>query len=186
MHLLSADSVKSSRRSRFESEALVVDRPRRDGDTLVGHAGRPEQKSPMNPLLALNELGQFVWLDHISRSLITGGGLQRLIGEDGLGGVTSNPTIFDKAIAGSADSDVAMHRALDADRNLSNRALAERLIVEDIQLAADVLRPVYDHSDGANGFVSLEVSPGSAADHDGCVSRVSKPSPPRSISWLRP
>jgi transaldolase len=118
----------------------------------------------MNPLLALNERGQFVWLDHISRSLITGGGLQRLIGDDGLGGVTSNPTIFDKAIAGSADYDATLHHALDADRNLSNRALAERLIVEDIQLAADVLRPVYDHSDGANGFVSLEVSPGSAHD----------------------
>jgi transaldolase len=118
----------------------------------------------MNPLLALNELGQFVWLDHISRSLITGGGLQRLIDEDGLGGITSNPTIFDKAIAGSADYDGALLRALDADRNLSNRALAERLIVEDIQLAADVLRPVYDRSDGGNGFVSIEVSPGSAHD----------------------
>ena len=96
----------------------------------------------MNPLLALNERGQFVWLDHISRSLITSGGLQRLIDEDGLGGITSNPTIFDKAIAGSADYDAALHRALDADPTLSNRALAERLIVEDIQLAADVLRPV--------------------------------------------
>ena len=118
----------------------------------------------MNPLLGLNQRGQFVWLDHISRSLIRGGGLQRLIDEDGLGGVTSNPTIFDKAIAGSTDYDAGLHRALDADRNMSNRALAERLIVEDIQLAADVLRPVYDHSEGANGFVSLEVSPGSAHD----------------------
>ena len=71
----------------------------------------------MNPLLALNQRGQFVWLDHISRSLITGGGLQRLIDEDGLGGVTSNPTIFDKAIAGSTDYDAGLHRALDADRN---------------------------------------------------------------------
>jgi transaldolase len=118
----------------------------------------------MNPLLALNERGQFVWLDHISRSLITGGGLQRLIDEDGLGGVTSNPTIFDKAIAGGSDYDAGLHRALDAESNVSNRVLAERLIVEDIQLAADVLRPVYDHSDGANGLVSLEVSPGSAHD----------------------
>ena len=118
----------------------------------------------MNPFLALNENGQFVWLDYISRSLITGGGLQRLIDQDGLGGLTSNPTIFDKAITGSADYDAALYRALDADPSLSNRALAERLIVEDIQLAADVLRPVYDDSDGANGFVSLEVSPGSAHD----------------------
>jgi transaldolase len=118
----------------------------------------------MNPLLALNQCGQFVWLDHISRSLITDGGLQRLVEEDGLGGVTSNPTIFDKAIAGSTSYDAALHRALDSDRNISNQALAERLIIEDIQLASDVLRPVYDASDGANGFVSLEVSPGSAHD----------------------
>jgi transaldolase len=118
----------------------------------------------MNPFLALNERGQFVWLDHISRRLITGGGLQRLIDQDGLGGVTSNPTIFDKAIAGSVDYDAALHRTLEADPTLSNRALAERLIVEDIQMAADVLRPVYDHSGGGNGFVSLEVSPGSAHD----------------------
>ena len=118
----------------------------------------------MNPLLALNQHDQFVWLDHISRSLITRGVLQRLIKEDGLGGVTSNPTIFDKAIAGSADYDAGLHLALDSERHISNRALVERLIVEDIQLAADVLRPVYDRSDGANGFVSLEVSPASAHD----------------------
>jgi transaldolase len=118
----------------------------------------------MNPLLALNQRGQFVWLDHISRRLITGGGLQRLIEADGLGGVTSNPTIFDKAIAGSSDYDAALHRTLDADRNLSNRALAQRVMVEDVRLAADVLRAVYDDSDGANGFVSLEVSPASAHD----------------------
>ena len=131
-------------------------------------AGRTERVF-MNPLLGLNQRGQFVWLDHISRSLIRGGGLQRLIDEDGLGGVTSNPTIFDKAIAGSTDYDAGLHRALDAERNMSNRALAERLIVEDIQMAADVLRPVYDHSEGANGFVSLEVSPGSAHDTEATV-----------------
>ena len=96
----------------------------------------------MNPLLALNQRGQFVWLDDISRSLITGGGLQRLINEDGLGGVTSNPTIFQKAIGGSTDYDAALHRAVDADHGISDGALAERLLVEDIQLAADVLRPV--------------------------------------------
>lgn len=123
----------------------------------------------MNPLLALNQCGQFVWLDHISRSLITDGSLQRLVEEDGLGGVTSNPTIFDKAIAGSTSYDAALHRALDSDRNMSNQALAERLIIEDIQLAADVLRPVYDASDGTNGFVSLEVSPGSAHDTGAAV-----------------
>ena len=118
----------------------------------------------MNPLKALSQRGQFVWLDYISRSLITGGGLQRLIDEDGLGGVTSNPTIFHTAITESADYAAGMHRVLDAGPHVSNRAAAERLIAEDIQLAAEVLRPVYDGSDGANGFVSLEVSPGSAHD----------------------
>ena len=118
----------------------------------------------MNPLLELNQRGQFVWLDHISRSLITTGGLQRLIDEDGLGGVTSNPTIFENAIAARTDYDAGLHRALDAERSISDRALAERLIIEDIQMAADVLRPVYEHSQRATGFVSLEVSPGSAHD----------------------
>ena len=118
----------------------------------------------MNSLLALRQCGQSVWLDHISRSLITDGTLQRLIDEDGLAGITSNPTIFDKAIAGSGDYDEGLRRALEADRNVGNRALVERLIVEDIQAAADVLRPVYSDSDGLDGFVSLEVSPGSAHD----------------------
>ena len=90
------------------------------------------KKSFMNPLLGLNQRGQYVWLDHISRSLIRDDGLQRLIDEDGLGGVTSNPTIFEKAIAGSTDYDAGLHRALDAERDISNRALAERLIVEDV------------------------------------------------------
>jgi transaldolase len=118
----------------------------------------------MNPLRSLHQHGQSVWLDNISRGLITSGGLQKLIDDDGVSGMTSNPTIFDKAIAGSGDYDAALHHALESGRNLNARALAERLIVEDIQLAADVLRPVYDGSDGADGFVSLEVSPASAHD----------------------
>ena len=149
---------------------MVADRVATSVSPLDTNAGRTEIL--MNPLLALNERGQFVWLDHISRSLITGGGLQRLIDEDGLGGVTSNPTIFDKAVAGSADYDASLHRALDADSTLSNRALAERLIVEDIQLAADVLRPVYDDSDGANGFVSLKSRLGSATTREQRLSRL--------------
>ena len=98
------------------------------------------ERSLMNPLLALSQCGQFVWLDHISRRLITNGGLVQLIDQDGLDGVTSNPTIFDKAITGSTDYDAGVHRALEADRDINNRALAERLIVEDILLADDVLR----------------------------------------------
>jgi transaldolase len=141
----------------------------RGGATRIGGPfgapGRGVQRALrplMNPLLSLNQRGQFVWLDHISRRLITSGGLQRLVDEDGLGGVTSNPTLFQKAVAGTTDYDAALHRALGDDRSISDRVLSERLIVEDIQLAADVLRPVYDGSDGSNGFVSVEVSPGSA------------------------
>ena len=118
----------------------------------------------MNPLLGLRECGQAVWLDYISRGLITGGTLQRLIDEDGVAGMTSNPTIFDKAIESSTDYDSGLQRALESDRNADNRALVERLVVEDIQSAADMFRPLYRDSDGLNGFVSLEVSPASAHD----------------------
>ena len=123
----------------------------------------------MNPLRELNQHDQFVWLDHINRSLIRGGGLQRLVDEDGLGGVTSNPTLFAKAITGSSDYDGGLHHAVAREGDISNRALAERVIVEDIQAAADVLRRVYDQSEGANGFVSVEVSPGSARDTEATV-----------------
>jgi transaldolase len=123
----------------------------------------------MNPLLALRQCGQSIWLDHISRRLITGGTLQRLIDEDGLAGMTSNPTIFDKAIEGSGDYDAGLRRALESDGTASNHALVERLVVEDIQSAADVFRPLYRDSDGLNGFVSLEVSPGSAHDTEATI-----------------
>src|SRR5215210_857896 len=105
----------------------------------------------MNPLLALRQCGQSVWLDNISRRLITSGTLQRMIDEDGLAGITSNPTIFDNAIAGSGDYDAGLRRALESGRNADNRALVERLVVEDIQSAADVFHPVYRDSDGLNG-----------------------------------
>ena len=123
----------------------------------------------MNPLLALRQCGQSVWLDHISRGLMTGGTLQRLIDEDGLAGMTSNPTIFDKAIASSGDYDAGLQRALEADPKAGNGPLVERLVVEDIQSAADMFRPVYRDSDGLNGFVSLEVSPGSAHDTEATI-----------------
>jgi transaldolase len=118
----------------------------------------------MNPLPTLRQSGQYVWMDYLRRSLIVTGRLRRLIDEDGLGGVTSNPTIVARAITESTDYDAGLRRALDVNRDVSNRALAQRLVVEDIQLAADILRPVYDGTNGENGFVSLEVSPGVAHD----------------------
>jgi transaldolase/glucose-6-phosphate isomerase len=105
----------------------------------------------------LAKLGQSIWLDYIRRSLITSGELKRLV-DDGLGGITSNPAIFEKAITGSTDysdllSELQQHKDLDA------KALYERLAIRDIQDAADVLRTVYDRTNGRDGYVSLEVSP---------------------------
>jgi transaldolase/glucose-6-phosphate isomerase len=120
-----------------------------------------------NPLRALQVFGQSVWLDYIRRSLITSGELQRLIDEDGLRGVTSNPTIFEKAISGSSDYDDILEapgpRALDA------KSLYERLAVRDVQDAADALRPVYEQTSRRDGYVSLEVSPLLAADTGGTL-----------------
>jgi transaldolase len=118
----------------------------------------------MNPLLQLRAEGQSVWLDYIRRDMLQDGRLSRLVHEDGLRGVTSNPTIFEKAIGGSADYDRAIMTALDADPRVSAKRLFERLAIDDIQHAADVLRPVYDETDGADGFVSLEVAPDLAHD----------------------
>ena len=110
-----------------------------------------------SPLKELAKLGQSIWLDYIRRSLITSGELKRLV-DEGLGGVTSNPAIFEKAITGSDDyadqlAELQQHKDLDA------MTLYERLAVRDIQDAAGVLRPVYDRTHGRDGFVSLEVSP---------------------------
>jgi transaldolase len=118
----------------------------------------------VNPLLELNRCGQSVWLDNISRGLMTSGELQRLIARDGVSGVTSNPTIFAKALTGSSDYDDALERIVNGQPDISNAALAERLMIEDIQMAADVLRPVFDRTQGADGFVSLEVPPACSGD----------------------
>jgi transaldolase/glucose-6-phosphate isomerase len=110
-----------------------------------------------NPLRALQVFGQSVWLDYIRRSLITSGELRRAIDEDGLRGVTSNPTIFEKVVTGSSDYRAAIERP-DA-RTLDPKALYEQLAVDDIRDAADLFRPVYDETSRRDGYVSLEVSP---------------------------
>ena len=111
-----------------------------------------------------DEFGQAIWLDYIQRSLVTGGGLARLVEEDGIRGVTSNPSIFQQAISGSTDYDEAIDSALAEEPDLPTSALYERLAVQDIRLAADVLRPVYESANATDGFVSLEVSPHLAHD----------------------
>ncbi len=113
----------------------------------------------MNPLLDLKMHRQSVWLDYIRRSLLTDGGFKRMIDEDGLGGVTSNPTIFEKAIDGSSDYDGALRALLATTPQIDVRALYDSVVIEDVRMAADLLRPAYDLSGGADGFVSLEPPP---------------------------
>ena len=122
----------------------------------------------MNPVLALRLFGQSVWLDYIRRSFITSGELQRLVAEDGLSGVTSNPAIFEKAISGSSDYTEAL-KALARQQDLDAKARYERLAIEDIQAAADVLHPVYARTKRRDGYVSLEVSPHLARDTRGTL-----------------
>src|SRR5213075_3522850 len=107
-----------------------------------------------NPLKTLQEYGQSVWLDFFSRDLFRSGELKRLIPEDGLRGMTSNPSIFEKAIGHGEDYDeqIAEH---EASGDLDPGTLFERLAVTDIQHAADALRPVYDQTQGRDGFVSI-------------------------------
>jgi transaldolase/glucose-6-phosphate isomerase len=122
----------------------------------------------VNPLRTLHEHGQSIWLDYLSRRLITGGALKKLIDGDGLAGMTSNPSIFNKAIIGSSDYDDSLRQAEESG-DCDVMALYERLVIEDIRNAADVLRPVFDATGGADGFVSLEVSPYIADDSQATV-----------------
>ena len=109
-----------------------------------------------NPIKELQALGQSLWYDNIRRQLITSGELARLR-DEGIMGVTSNPTIFEKAVSGSTDYDEALVRLVRAKRKPGD--ILWDLMVEDIQAAADVFRPVFDRTKGKDGFVSIEVSP---------------------------
>lgn len=122
-----------------------------------------ERESLVNPIVSLRDFGQSVWLDYLRRSLFTSGEFGRLIAEDGLRGITSNPSIFEKAIAGSTDYLDALQE-LERGRDLEPMALYEALAIHDIRDAADLLRPVYDATGRADGYASLEVSPYLAHD----------------------
>jgi transaldolase/glucose-6-phosphate isomerase len=122
----------------------------------------------MNPLQELHKYGQSVWLDYIRRSLITSGELQRLVKEDGLRGVTSNPSIFEKAIGGSTDYNDALS-ALERQQDMDAMSLYEHLAIADIQNVTDILQPVYQQSNKRDGYVSLEVSPYLANDTEGTI-----------------
>lgn len=128
----------------------------------------------MNRLKELLKQGQSIWLDYIRRNMLQSGELKRLVEEDGIRGVTSNPTIFEKAIAGSDDYDVALRAALAEDPQVKTGKLYEGLAIDDIRAAADILRPVYDETGGADGFVSLEVSPHLAHDTQGTIAEAKR------------
>jgi len=120
-----------------------------------------------NPLLDLEALGQSIWIDFIRREMTSSGELERFIRDDGVSGVTSNPSIFEKAIAESHDYDEAIH-ALTAEEKTAEE-IYQHLTVEDIQLVAALLRPTYDRTGGRDGFISLEVSPLLAHDTQGTM-----------------
>lgn len=124
----------------------------------------------MNSLQKLSKYGQSFWIDNLSRNLIVSGELKRLVEQDGLRGETSNPTIFEIAIAERNDYDQTIFTILKTNPVADSHMIYEKLTVEDIQMAADVFRPVYDKSKGDDGFVCLEVSPLLANNTEGtCV-----------------
>lgn len=123
-----------------------------------------------NALARLGDLGQSVWCDEISRKLLLTGGLESLITDDGVTGVTSNPTIFHKAIANGAEYDERIRESFSG--GMGAEEIAESLVVEDIRLAADTLESVHSETGGRDGWVSIEVAPKWARDFERSVSEV--------------
>jgi len=120
-----------------------------------------------NPLIELQKYGQSVWLDYIRRQALESGDVKTLIENDGLRGMTANPTIFQQAIAAGHDYDETIERLLR--ERADPVTIYETIAIEDIQSACDLFRSVYDANDGADGFVSLEVAPSLAYDTDGTI-----------------
>jgi transaldolase/transaldolase/glucose-6-phosphate isomerase len=125
----------------------------------------------MEKLKEVRKVGQSLWLDYIQRGLITSGQLKQLV-DSGVSGLTSNPTIFHKAVTQGQDYDEAIKSILKSMPDTSVMDIYDRLTVEDIQMAADVFRPVYDASDGMDGLVSLEPTPELAYDTEGTINEV--------------
>src|SRR5205085_7247217 len=115
-----------------------------------------------NPLIEMQRLGQSPWHDNIRRQLLTSGKLKKMVQDGDITGLTSNPTIFEQAIAGSTDYDETIETLARDDRDAGQ--IFDRLAIEDIQGAADVFKPVFDRTHGDDGYVSIEVGPGYAAD----------------------
>jgi len=123
-----------------------------------------------NPLLQLKALGQSVWYDNIDRSQLVSGQFKRLLDEDGICGVTANPTIFEKSISSGHAYDEQINQLIREGK--STNEIYEALIIQDIRTVADILRPIYDSANRQDGLVSLEVSPDLAHDTEGTLSEV--------------
>lgn len=121
----------------------------------------------MNPLNEIRNQGQSIWLDLLNREIMDSGKLQSLIDNDDLRGLTSNPSIFEKAISGSSDYDEDIAKL--SKKEDDNAAIFFKMAIDDIQRAADIFKPVYDKTGGKDGFVSLEVSPHLARDTEGTI-----------------
>lgn len=126
----------------------------------------------MNPVEGVRQAGQSLWLDYISRGLIRSGGLKRLIEQSGITGLTSNPTIFERAIDETNDYSDALERL--AATQLDARSVYESLSVEDVRDACDLLKPVHENTGGADGYASIEVSPCLAHDSKGTVDEATR------------
>jgi len=126
----------------------------------------------MNPLVEVEKLGQSIWYDNIRRLLIDNGDIAGKIADDDLRGITSNPTIFEKAIGGSTDYNDAMQKLIGEGKGVTE--IYEALAIEDIQRAADLFKPVYERTNKLDGYVSLEVSPLLARDTDGTVAEAKR------------
>ncbi len=120
-----------------------------------------------NPLQELSKLGQSVWYDNIDRAQLASGQFQGMLDEDAIVGVTSNPTIFGKAISSGHAYDEQMSQLISQGKNISD--IYEAVVIQDIRTVADILRPIYDRTEGQDGYVSLEVSPDLAHDTEGTL-----------------
>lgn len=125
----------------------------------------------MTIIQKLETFGQSIWYDNISRSIILNGDLKKMV-DQGLLGVTSNPTIFDKAISGSTDYDEQIRDLVESKPNIDPAEIIQALMVKDIQMACDVLKPVFERTQGRDGYVSVEVTPSKARQTDATIEEV--------------
>jgi transaldolase len=125
-----------------------------------------------NPLLELQKQGQSVWYDNIDRAQLASGQFKKMLNDDGILGVTANPTIFDKSISSGHAYDDQMSQLIQEGK--STNEIYEALVIQDIQTVADLLRPIYDRTEGKDGYVSLEVSPELAHDTQGTISEAAR------------